>query len=244
MPISDLVRASREEVKAIFQWTAEREPMDRPPTVLIGGWAVYTYNPYYGSLDIDLVTSSRTRSSLTSHLVDARGFRWERYQDGQGKSVAKPVGRGLLNVDFATRETPSLYEGTKEDLPFRLLDDNTVRMDMDGIPVPVPTPSLLLLMKMKAAWDRNWRLSNGKSTDRGWETGKLVKDRADILALLFSQRSEGFDLDLIGSEMERHPFLEEMLDAIHGSADAAAMYRVGLPEAREIVERFKALVVQ
>jgi len=244
MPASDIFQVSKDEVKAIFRWIAEREGGGRRTTVLIGGWAVYTYDPYYGSVDIDLVTNSRTRSSLTNHLVGSLGYRMEHCPGGEGKFPIKTFPSvGSVWVDFATRRSPNIYAGNKEGLPYSLLDGNVTQQDLDGTPIPVPTPSLLLLFKMKAAWDRNWRLSNGKGSDPGWERGKMVKDQADILALLNSQSRERFDLDLIGRELERCPFLKEVLNDMRTSVDAAEMYGMELRDAERIVDRFRSLIM-
>jgi len=48
--------------------------VDNPVTVLVGGWAVDAYNPWYGSIDIDLVTNNRTKHSLMRILVKERDY--------------------------------------------------------------------------------------------------------------------------------------------------------------------------
>jgi hypothetical protein len=60
-----IINASLEELIEIFRWVHSREKMEKyPVTVLVGGWAVYSYNQWYGSVDIDLVTNNKTRQSL------------------------------------------------------------------------------------------------------------------------------------------------------------------------------------
>ena len=67
--------ASLKELVEIFRWLRARGEDERnPTTVLIGGWAVYTYNQWYGSVDIDLVTNNRTRQGLMWYLRSKRGF--------------------------------------------------------------------------------------------------------------------------------------------------------------------------
>lgn len=60
MPISDpLVTESFAELKTVLKWLEEKgENPEEPTTVLIGGWVVYSYNPYFGSIDIDLITNT------------------------------------------------------------------------------------------------------------------------------------------------------------------------------------------
>jgi len=60
-----IINASLEELIEIFRWVHPREKKEKyPVTVLVGGWAVYSYNQWYGSVDIDLVTNNKTRQSL------------------------------------------------------------------------------------------------------------------------------------------------------------------------------------
>lgn len=55
-----------DELKAVGGWLDESEKSGKikPLTVLIGGWAVYSYNPWYQSIDIDLVTNKDIKESL------------------------------------------------------------------------------------------------------------------------------------------------------------------------------------
>jgi hypothetical protein len=72
MPIFE---RSLEELVEIFRWIEEHEKDGEDPvSVLIGGWAVYVYNPWYGSVDIDIVTNSRTKQSLMKYLREKRGY--------------------------------------------------------------------------------------------------------------------------------------------------------------------------
>jgi len=233
------------EAQAIFQWIAERE-RDRknPVTVLVGGWAVFTYNRYYGSIDIDLVTNSRTRSSLETYLIGTRGYRRRHDPESQVPFVSKDFGRsGTVEVDFGNRGGPNRFEGRSEELPLSLLEDNTVRQPLNELDVPVPTRSLLLLMKMKAAWDRQWRLDQGRSRDIPWEQGKLVKDRSDILALIDPERG-GDDLDIgfLGHELAKFRFLDEVLEEVRDSSDAALKYELAHTRAKDIIDRFKGII--
>jgi len=67
--------SSREELIEIFRWAYDRESDGNSPiTVLIGGWAVYSYNQWYGSVDIDIVTNNQTRQDLMWYLRNERKF--------------------------------------------------------------------------------------------------------------------------------------------------------------------------
>ena len=61
---------SLEELRFIFNWVRERvESAENPVTVIVGGWAVYAYNPWIGSIDIDLVTNGDTKDRLMRFLI-------------------------------------------------------------------------------------------------------------------------------------------------------------------------------
>ena len=81
-----------------------------PITVLVGGWAVYSYNKWYGSVDIDLVTNSKTRQSLMWYLRNERGFVPQR-DEMAPTTVAKNVHDGKILIDFGSREDIYLFEG-------------------------------------------------------------------------------------------------------------------------------------
>jgi hypothetical protein len=81
--------------------------------------------------------------------------------------------------------------------------------------VPLPSRSALLLMKLKAAWDRQWRLDHGGSRDPDWEREKVIKDMADILALVdVGEEDPPLDVEMMGSWFVRHPELVQVLEGI------------------------------
>jgi hypothetical protein len=238
MPVLQKIMSdSLEEAKAIFMWLSDRErDEEKRTTVLVGGWAVYIYNPYYGSLDIDLVTNNRTKSSLQHYLVEFRGYERRRDTASGVRYVCKDfVTHGIVEIDFGSREGSNHFEGRREELPLSLITDYTVFRSLEGQDVPVPTRSLLLLMKMKAAWDRKWRLDNGRSRDLGRERGKLEKDYSDILALIDPERG-GTTLDLSLS------FLKDVLERTKQSPDAATKYEVSREEAGRIIDGLTDLI--
>jgi hypothetical protein len=86
----NIIESSQTELQEIARYLQAREDPEAPVTVLIGGWAVHSYNPWYGSIDIDLITNSKTRASLQEHLVKNRGFVRDRKPDDT-KYVKKPT---------------------------------------------------------------------------------------------------------------------------------------------------------
>jgi hypothetical protein len=240
-----VIGASLEELITIFRWVQARGEDERDPlTVLIGGWAVYCYNPWYGSVDIDLVTNSRARHHLMKYLREERGFT-HRKHPMIPNTVAKYIPEGEILIDFGSREDTCRFEGRAEECPFSLLDNHTeVREIRDGSLVVVPERTLLLVFKLKAAWDRSFRLRSGTSYDREWELGKMRKDKADILALL-DPASGGTEVDIryLGELLQMFPFLGEILANIPDDREAVLMYRrMDQAQASDVIKRLLLLV--
>jgi len=72
----------------------------------------------------------------------------------------------------------------------------------------VPSRTILLFLKLKTARDRNYRIKHDTSEDPDWDKSKLIKDYADILALL-DPESDGMDIDLEepGNLFDKYLFL-------------------------------------
>ncbi len=221
-----VIDASNLELRAIAEYLQAREDAASPTTVLIGGWAVHAYNPWYGSVDIDLITNSRTKQSLKEHLVSTRGYDRYRTPD-DSKRVQKLTADGKpIIIDFGTRERPDPFEGRSCALQYDVLDGRTELKPVGGgLYIPVPRRELLLLFKLKAAWDRNHRIVNDASRDLEWEKGKLRKDRADILALL-DPKAGGRNIDLfaLGGYLSQYPFLTDCLERAVEDTDAVIWY--------------------
>jgi hypothetical protein len=221
-----VIEASLFELAELFHWVHERESPEDPITVLIGGWAVYCYNPWYGSIDIDLVTNAGTRQHLMRHLEKTRGF-IKRRNPPFRNSVAKIIPPdGEVIIDFIPRNHRNSFEGRKDTCPLKLLNGRTVRKEISpGFFVTVPERSLLLLLKLKAAWDRAYRIQEHTSHNEDWENGKLRKDRADILSLI-DPANGGTDLDFmfLGDMIRKYAFLLEILTMIPDDRDALQMY--------------------
>ncbi len=239
--------ASLEELIEIFRWLHAREIDDRNPvTVLIGGWAVYSYNQWYGSVDIDLVTNNKTRQRLMKYLRDKRRFFPQR-DDLAPATVVKNIPEGKILIDFGSREDICRFEGRTEEYQFSLLDGRNVEREIyTGFPVIVPERTLLLIFKLKAAWDRSFRIQKGTSSEEEWEKAKLRKDRADILALI-DPDAGGTEIDIqyLGEGLRKYPFLVEALRKIPNDIDAINMYRRMTQEVvRDSIERLVLLALE
>ncbi|MEI7434746.1 MAG: hypothetical protein WCJ93_10880 [Methanomicrobiales archaeon] len=240
-----LIDASWDELIEIFRWVdSKHEDPENPVTVLIGGWAVYSYNQWYGSIDIDIITNKKTRQHLMKFLRDERGYVRKRHPYTPN-TVVKNTNDGEILIDFGSREDIYRFEGRNENCPFSLLEGQTQPGEMRvGFPIMVPTRALLLLFKLKAIWDRSHRLHNRTSPRPGYEEGKVRKDRADVLSLL-DPAAGGTDVDLhyLGMKLREYPFLIEILEKIPLDSDAVGMYRRMSPEqARDVIDRLLSLV--
>jgi hypothetical protein len=236
-----IVDASLEELIDIFRGVHARERNEKNPvTVLIGGWAVYSYNRWYGSVDIDLVTNNKTRQRLMKRLRDERGFVHQR-EPMVPTTVVKNIREEKILIDFGSREDVCRFEGRDEQLPFSLLDGRTEAREISpgtSVSVTVPERTLLMIFKLKAAWNRSFRIQNETADDEEWEKSKLRKDRADIIALI-DPDAGGTEIDIqyLGERLLMNPFLVEVLREIPSDIDAVNMYgRMKQKEVRDSIE--------
>jgi len=193
-----LVDESYKELVALLKWFANFGPI---PTI-IGGWAVYFYNPYFGSIDIDIVSPSHQGrfTDLIEQYERTHGYEFtSREPLGLELTSRKPIIRegktiGYMEIDACTFEDPkprSFHEDPSKQLRYSLVAEKKYQREItleNGAMCYIPCKPLLLLYKIKAARDRAWDLKTYGTTMDPAKTetlrGKLTKDRADILALL------------------------------------------------------------
>lgn len=242
--MSDIVRFSIEELNKITRYFHKKEDNANPTTVLIGGWAVDSYNPWFGSIDIDLITNNRTRESLIYYLRQNRGFEPYRLA-GLPTSVKKKTEAGPVIIDFASRQKPFPFEGRDTTLDFSILDGNTETREIrGGTEMAVPNRATLLVLKLKAIWDRHYRIDHGTNDDIKWETGKLIKDHADILALIDSNYGGNqIEISVLGELLEKYPFLKESLISVYDSDEGIEKYgRMSQNDAETAIDRMISLI--
>lgn len=247
----ELRDVSYEELQEVLAWLQDRPDRGRP-TVLLGGWAVYALNPYTKSRDIDLVLSSKERERLLFWLENERGYtKWRKQHDGWWGAYRvvdpdAPVQQDRrIVIDVASYQEEFRFEGRDDQLNFDLVLEQSQDIDLEGFQVRIPSPSLLILYKSKAVWDRTHRLTNGTSQDAEYDGEKLVKDKADLLAIIHAApRHGGWDIAFLGEQLQRLPFLVDLIGAI--PADPEAIERYGAwsqDEASAAVRELLALVV-
>lgn len=192
-----LAEHSFEEMQDLLLWFHHQGPVP----IIIGGWAVYSYNSYLGSVDIDLVGPSM------GGLFDAtlEGFERERgYQavtSGPmylGTSFRKPIYEedevvGYMEIDACTYENDlkSFHEDERKELPYSLCGRPGLVTDVTmghNCEAKIPSKSLLFLYKLKALRDRSYDVEEGLGVlgaERlAWLRSKIIKDASDLISLL------------------------------------------------------------
>lgn len=244
-PGPEIIEASFRELNKIVSWLRDQggDPAGEN-VILIGGWAVDAYNPYFGSVDIDLVTHTATSQLLINHLTANEGYSPRiRYPSD---TVQKYTPYGEIILDLVSRSIPYGFEGHPE-VPFSwdILSGNTVfRNVRGGAGVLVPNRSVLVLLKIKAAWDRTYRILRQTSPDINYEGHKRIKDCADILALIDPARGgREIDLEILGSQISRAEFLKEIISRIPDIDAVRERYQtMTQPEIRRVCENFVSIL--
>jgi hypothetical protein len=234
-PSQEIIEISGQELTKIGNWIKRHDDGSSVSSiVLIGGWAVDSYNPYWGSVDIDLVTNSHTRRSLMHHLSHHGGYTYDDLYPF-GKTVLKTTPHGTIILDFISRTKPYAFEGHPEiPFSFKILSGNTVLMRVrGGTEIAVPNRSVLVFLKLKSARDRGYRIEHGNPfISEDHERVKLIKDYADLLALI-DPNSGGhkIDLEILGREVSRYRFLKDVITRIPDIDPARERYeRMDLQE--------------
>jgi len=195
--LSIIAEHSYNELLDLLLWFHHQGPVP----IIIGGWAVYSYNSYLGSVDIDLVGPS------TGGLFDATLESFERERGYQavtsgplylGTSFRKPIYesgllKGYMEIDACTYENDprGFHENPRKELPYSLCARKDLVTDIElgqNCEAKIPHKSLLFLYKLKALRDRQHDLEQ----DRGvlgaeriaWLSSKIIKDGSDLISLL------------------------------------------------------------
>ncbi len=177
-------------------------------------------------------------------LITERGYLHYRIPGIHTVYKSTDYGHSII-IDFGTRDEHYAFEGRIEELNFDSLNGQTIVKEIrTGIGFYVPARSLLLLFKLKASWDRSYRIENETSDDTYRERAKLIKDYADIIALIDPAHG-GRDIDtgFLGEKLVDFYFLKEFLRRIPENRDAVGMYNGMSQEAvRDNIMRLLSLV--
>jgi len=235
---------SLKELVRIFRLLDSLEAdKDKPRSVLIGGWAVFSYNAYHKSVDVDILTPNKVRDSLIKDLKSHHGYELRPLEEGEKPHLYKPFGNQKVIVDFINPNIPYNFPGKSDALVHSFIYGRLRKAALGSITVPVPERTALLVTKLKAAWDRGVKLDTYRSRDRAFDEGKIVKDQSDILALIDRERGGvDIDLDFLSTMLDKHPFLRTVLVASGKSKSAAELYGKPPDEAAGTVQTLLMLL--
>lgn len=257
-----LIEDSYNELVSLLKWFSLFGPI---PTI-IGGWAVYFYNSYFGSIDIDIVSPSHQGhfTDLIERYERTHGYEFmEKGPLGLEATTRKPVVKngkviGYMEIDACTFEDPKpsgFHEDLEKQLPYSLTGEKQyqkeVRLKEDAM-CYIPCKPLLLLYKIKAARDRAYDLKTKGTIIEPAKAqrlrGKVTKDKADILALLDPNPvkwtvRESLDIDTFKDLVERFnlEFTLTTITELPNYRDSIQLYNPNL-NAKQIQEWIKTIV--
>ena len=238
-----LARDSFEELRHIFSWSIAHRTHRPGDIILIGGWAVHSFNPWKYSLDIDLIATGRFKDRLKEHLYSTRNYSKEKDPAGNNLYL-KSLESGDIYLDFLPKTDQ--FHGTDKLLNLSEIKYETVPKNISyafepEFEVIVPEISMLLLLKLKAAWDRHYDLSLETTLNREHLSEKFSKDCGDLIALLQSDAFRFARFDLLSSIISRFDFLLVFLE--QGIiADNSTFDRISHKEGRALIKKLLSLI--
>jgi hypothetical protein len=166
------------------------------PTI-IGGWAVYFYNPNgFGSTDIDVVLPDRNaRDQVINKYLASNGYALRKRAFGETEWVKRLAAGGRTVehfLDVCTLQDKNPVHGRDIEVPWSIAMKNQRREHIGSSELFIPGPEPLLVLKLKAAFDRAHDIKVGGGTP--YLRDKLQKDRFDIVSLLAKCK---FDSELL-----------------------------------------------
>ena len=185
-----------------------------PEAVLIGGWAVWSFNPRLKSRDIDVLIAPRDLWKLDAHLK-GRGF--------VETSGARLQERGYRALHEDASIDVDVYDTVIGPYPVEELLPRAVSRTLGDVPMRIPASTELLALKVRAARDR-----------RGSEKG--AKDLADILALL-SVEGDTIEWDRVLDRTPRKEAEEVLRIALADYRTTSKLYPLPMAEYRRLKRR-------
>lgn len=220
-----------------------------PIPIIIGGWAVFFYNSYLGSIDIDVVgpgMDGRLIYILTDFQAKNGYEEVPKSLLGLEKSYKKPIienGKfvGDMEIDACSYEQDfnTFHENKGKVLPYSLCDNSgmleKITLNEDDDIINIPNKSLLLLYKIKAFRDRSFDVENKRailgSDTITWLEGKIIKDGSDIISLLDPNPSQSkirqnVDIDVIKKIISDYKleFILDTIDRLHENKLSLELY--------------------
>ena len=204
----DIYETSREVVKELLSTGTE--------IGVIGGWAIWAYNPYKYSMDIDIVLRPSDLWMIREKLLQL-GFNETSGGHLGKKEFKKAVEGGAIEVDVYDDKIGPF---TAEDVLNRSLDK-----DLFGMEAKVASPTDLTILKMYALAER-----------RG--SGKGQKDISDLIALLLAEQRE-IDVDEVTRVVARRALKDAIAVVTSSYQQTSRFYPLSMDEYRKLKTALK-----
>lgn len=204
--------------------------------VIVGGWAVYAYNPYMESIDIDIVIRHEDVPKVTTLAQERCGWIPDtELRDETFSRYAKRIDHGekiildIISSNFENR----FHEDRTKLLPYDIcLNHKWHRQKfIDNIFLYVPIKELLFLYKLKAHRDRVFRYKKEKGEEEKMKLqSKLIKDLSDAISLM-DPNFGPLEIEILSKLINTYNlhFLSETLMTIHFQNEAIRQYRNSSP---------------
>jgi predicted nucleotidyltransferase len=199
----DIYETSREVVKELLSTGTE--------IGVIGGWAIWAYNPYKYSMDIDIVLRPSGLWMIREKLLQL-GFNETSGGHLGKKGFKKAVEGGAIEVDVYDDKIGPF---TAEDVLNRSLDK-----DLFGMDAKVASPTDLTILKMYALAERR-------------ESGKGQKDISDLIALLLAEQRE-IDVDEVTRVVARRALKDAIAVVTSSYQQTSRFYPLSMDEYRKL----------
>ena len=204
----DIYETSREVVKELLSTGTE--------IGVIGGWAIWAYNPYKYSMDIDIVLRPSGLWMIREKLLQL-GFNETSGGHLGKKEFKKAVEGGAIEVDVYDDKIGPF---TAEDVLNRSLDK-----DLFGMEAKVASPTDLTILKMYALAERR-------------ESGKGQKDISDLIALLLAEQRE-IDVGEVTRVVARRALKDAIAIVISSYQQTSRFYPLSMDEYRKLKTALK-----
>jgi len=209
------------------------------PTI-IGGWAVYLYNPRgLGSRDIDvLLPTWKIRDKVINVYMVNNEYELRERAFGVAEWVkllepGNPESESY--IDVCTLQDKNLVHGRQTEIPWSIATKWQRSKRVEQGEIFIPEPESLLVLKAKAAWDRSYDIMKGGGDS--FLRDKVRKDRFDILSLLSTCQMKQEIIDEIVSEYEfKACFKDALLRAI-SDQDVLRRHNFGDGEIENLKEK-------
>ena len=214
MAQADIVRReSLAELRKLGAWFHSKHGLT---IVLLGGWAVYSYNPYVGSFDIDCLGPDDPFTRYLNIYMRQNGYVLEPESPFGAASECwrKPIlvektEIGSIYIDACDFEFRNFFkEDPTKEIPYNLCTKKELLRlrPISGEYFYVPVKELLFLYKTKAARDREYLVTNAGMSTGGLERlrGKRDKDYSDLVALLDPRAGEAMNGFVLGDLIREH----------------------------------------